>query len=152
MPTRRSSLILAATLAAAALAGCGSMQSSQPAASSWMNLTAQLTGAQEVPPKQVAGTGTADVQFDRDTGTLRYTVTYSGLTGPLTGAHIHGPAAMGANAGIVVPFANGASPIRGEAKLTPAQAGDLMAGLYYVNLHTAANPGGEIRGQLAIKR
>ena len=79
-------------------------------------------------------------------------MTYSGLTGALTGAHIHGPAAAGANAGIVVPFANSPSPIVGEAKLTPAQAGDLMAGLYYVNLHTPGNPGGEIRGQLALKR
>jgi Cu/Zn superoxide dismutase len=151
MPTRRISLILGATALAATLAGCGSM-SAGPPATMWMNFTAQLSGAKEVPPKQVAGTGTADVQFDRDTGTLRYTITYSGLTGPLTGAHIHGPAAATANAGVVVPFANAASPIRGEAKLNPTQAGDLMAGLYYVNLHTAANQAGEIRGQLMMRR
>jgi hypothetical protein len=147
---RRHTLLLGSLAAAAALAGCGSMQGAP--AGNWVNLAATLTGAQEVPPKQVSGTGTADVQYDRDTGTLRYSITYSGLTGPLTGAHIHGPAAMGANAGIVVPFANSASPIKGEAKINPTQAGDLMAGLYYVNLHTAANPGGEIRGQLALKR
>ena len=152
MPTRRIAFILGATAVAAVLAGCGSMHTSSPPATMWMNFSAQLNGAQEVPAKAVSGSGTAEVQFDRDTGTLRYTINYGGLTGALTGAHIHGPAASGANAGVVVPFANAASPIRGEAKLNPTQAGDLMAGLYYVNLHTAANPGGEIRGQLMMKR
>jgi hypothetical protein len=151
MPTRRTTSILGAAILAALLAGCSAM-SNAPPASMAITLGAQLTGAQEVPPKAVTGTGTADVSFDRDTGTLRYVVTYSGLTGALTGAHIHGPAGMGANAGIVVPFANVVSPIRGEAKITPAQAGDLLAGLWYVNLHTAANPGGEIRGQLTMRR
>lgn len=114
-------------------------------------LTAQLSGAQEVPPRAVSGTGAAEVQYNKDTGMLRWTVNYSGLTGPLTGAHIHGPAGPGANAGILVPFANSASPITGEARITPAQAGDLLAGLWYVNLHTAANPPGEIRGQLRLR-
>jgi hypothetical protein len=64
-------------------------------------------------------------------------------------AHIHGPAAVGANAGVVVPFkAPVTSPITGTATLTDAQMADLEAGKYYANVHTAANPGGEIRGQL----
>ena len=66
-------------------------------------------------------------------------------------AHIHGPAEPGANAPPVVPFANAASPISGTATLTDAQAADLMAGKYYVNVHTAANRGGEIRGQIVAK-
>ena len=74
---------------------------------------------------------------------------YSGLSGPVTGAHIHGPAASGANAGIVIPFTGDlASPIKGSATLTDAQIADLEAGKYYVNLHSAANKSGEIRGQL----
>ena len=150
MFNRRHTLAIA-VLAAATLAGCA-MQQPQQRASSVTQFAAQLSGAQEVPPKNVPGTGQAEVSYDRDTGTLRWRVTYSGLTGPLTGAHIHGPAAAGANAGIVVPFANGPSPLVGEAKITPTQAGDLLAGLWYVNLHTAANPPGEIRGQLAMKR
>jgi hypothetical protein len=137
---------LAAGLAAA-LAACAS----KPAANVAM-LTATLSGAQEVPPNTRTGTGSAEVRYNRDTGMLSYKVSYSGLSGPVTGAHIHGPAGPGANAGIVVPFGNaGASPITGEAKITPAQAGDLMAGLWYVNLHTAAHPPGEIRGQLRLK-
>lgn len=71
-----------------------------------------------------------------------------GLSGPATAAHFHGPASAGANAGVVVPFANAASPIEGQATITAAQAADLMAGRWYANIHTAANPGGEIRGQM----
>ena len=74
-------------------------------------------------------------------------------TGPATMAHIHGPAAKGANAGVVVPFpgAPGQAAVEGKAKLTPTQYGDLAAGLYYVNVHTAQYPGGEVRGQLMRK-
>ena len=71
------------------------------------------------------------------------------MTGPVTAGHFHGPAAAGANAGVVVPFAGSlASPITGSATLTDPQIADLKAGKWYVNLHTAANPGGEIRGQV----
>ena len=80
---------------------------------------------------------------------LTYTVTYKDLSGPATAAHFHGPAAAGANAGVVVPAAAPlASPIKGEATLTDAQAADLAAGRWYFNVHTAANPPGEIRGQV----
>ena len=76
-------------------------------------------------------------------------VTYSGLSGPVTAGHFHGPAAACANAGVVVPFTGSmASPIQGQAVLTEAQMADLVAGKWYANLHTAANPGGEIRGQV----
>ena len=84
--------------------------------------------------------------------TLTYTVKYEGLSGPAVAAHIHGPADPGANAPPVVPFANAASPITGTATLTDAQAADLKAGKYYVNVHTAANKGGEIRGQITAKK
>lgn len=96
-----------------------------------------------------AGKGTATATLDTATKTLTWTVDYSGLSGPATGAHIHGPAAPGANAGVVVPFTgNLASPIKGSATLTDAQIADLEAGKWYVNIHTEANKPGEIRGQL----
>ena len=97
----------------------------------------------------VKGTGMADVKLDTATNELTWKVTYSGLTGDATAAHFHGPAEVGQNASVVVPFKGPlASPINGKATITPGQAADLVAGKWYVNIHTAANPGGEIRGQV----
>ena len=109
---------------------------------------AMMTGAQEVPANTTAGKGEATVTLDTTAKTITYNVTYSGLTGPAGAAHIHGPAAPGTNAPVLFPFANPASPITGTAPITDAQIADLTAGKYYVNVHTAANKGGEIRGQL----
>ena len=95
------------------------------------------------------GKGTGTFTYDPATHALTYNVTYEGLTGPAAAAHIHGPAEPGANGPPVVPFANPASPITGTATLTDAQAADLAAGRMYFNVHTAANPNGEIRGQMA---
>ncbi len=72
-----------------------------------------------------------------------------GLSGPATAAHFHGPAAAGANAGVVVPIGNNPpSPTTGSATLTDDQIKDLEAGKWYANVHTEANKGGEIRGQM----
>ncbi|HEY0202600.1 MAG TPA: CHRD domain-containing protein [Acetobacteraceae bacterium] len=108
-----------------------------------------MAGATEVPPKTTDGKGTATASLDTATKMLTYQVDYSGLSGPATAGHFHGPAEPGANAGVVLPFAApAASPIKGTATLTDAQMADLMAGKWYANIHTAANPGGEIRGQM----
>jgi hypothetical protein len=109
---------------------------------------AELKGSQEVPPTESKGTGTAKLSYDKATKTLKWTVTYSGLSGPATAAHIHGPAEPGKNAPVAIGFAKAESPIEGSATLTDAQAADLAAGKFYINVHTAANKGGEIRGQL----
>ena len=112
-------------------------------------MKATLNGASEVPPVTTAGKGTADVDFDPATKKLSWKVTYSGLSGPATAAHFHGPAEPGKNAGVAVAIPNAASsPAEGTATLTDAQAADLAAGKYYINIHTAANPAGEIRGQV----
>ena len=114
-----------------------------------INFKADLSSASEVPPVTSAGKGTATASLDTATKMLTWSVTYSGLSGPATAGHIHGPAAPGANAGVLVPFSgNLASPIKGSATLTDAQISDLEAGRTYMNLHTADNKGGEIRGQL----
>ena len=110
---------------------------------------ATLSGKSEVPPTTSAGTGSADLDYDAASKKLTWKVTYSGLSGPATAAHFHGPAEAGKNAGVAVPIANaGSSPVEGSATLTDAQAADLMAGKLYINFHTAANPAGEIRGQV----
>ncbi len=110
-----------------------------------------MNGATEVPAKTTDGKGTATATLDTTTKVLTYTVEYSGLTGPATMGHFHGPAEPGANAGVVVKFDSPVSPIKGTATLTDAQMADLMAGKWYANVHTAANPGGEIRGQMIKK-
>jgi CHRD domain len=114
-----------------------------------ISYTLALKGSEEVPPTNSKGIGAAEIYFDTATKQLKWKVTYSGLTGPAIMGHIHGPAEPGKNAPVVVPFGSAAaSPIEGSATLTDAQAADLMAGKWYVNIHTAENKGGEIRGQV----
>lgn len=111
------------------------------AANHEVKMTADLSGGQTVPPVQTAGKGAATVMFNKDNNELSWTVTYSGLSGPATMAHFHGPAAVGANAGVVVPFqGNVESPIKGKATITAAQAKDLLAGMWYINVHTQKKP------------
>jgi len=111
-----------------------------------------LSGAQQVPPVETSGSGTADLTYDAATRVLTWSVTYSGLSAPATMAHFHGPAAAGANGPVTIWISNKGSavesPIKGEATLTPEQAAQFTAGEWYVNVHTSAHPGGEIRGQV----
>jgi hypothetical protein len=112
-------------------------------------MKATLDAKSENPPNSSAGKGTADVDYDAATKKLTWKLTYSGLSGPPTAAHFHGPADPSKNAAVAVAIPNpSSSPVEGSATLTDAQAADLMAGQYYINVHTAANPGGEIRGQV----
>ena len=129
------------------MAGCSMM----PTNANTTKFGATLTGAAEVPPTTSTGTGTLEATLNKDTSVLTWKISYSGLTGPATAAHFHGPAMAGANAGVVLPFASATSPIEGTATLTAAQVADLTAGKWYANVHTAANKGGEIRGQVMVK-
>ncbi|UCI09833.1 CHRD domain-containing protein [Mesorhizobium sp. B1-1-8] len=119
-----------------------------PAMADMVKYKATLDGGQQSPPVTTKGKGTATLTFDTTKKKLTWNVKYSGLSGPATAGHIHGPADMGANADPVIPFKKLKSPIKGSAMLTDAQAADLEAGKYYVNIHTKANPDGEIRGQI----
>ncbi len=154
----RSTSIVRTTLLAAALGSTfvigacssGPMSHSSMPMMATQTMRASLSSAAEVPANASAGTGTLTATFDKGTSVLKWRVTYSGLTGPASAAHFHGPALPGANAGVVVPFPSAASPAEGSATLTPAQVTDLMAGKWYVNVHTAQHPGGEIRGQVLV--
>lgn len=120
-----------------------------PAYAEMQTYKAELKGSNQVPPLDVKGAGTLTGTYDTATKKLTWTATYSGLSGPATAAHFHGPADAKTNAGVVVPMkGNLASPMKGEATLTDAQAADLQAGRWYYNIHTDAHKGGEIRGQV----
>ena len=93
------------------LAGCGAMKPSAMKPSNMVTLTAQLSSASEVPPTVSSGTGTADAWLNKDTNVLKWKVSFSGLTGPATAAHFHGPAARGAKAGVVFPFTAKTRPL-----------------------------------------
>jgi hypothetical protein len=152
MPTRRQlafiSLAVISTLTVATLTGCGVLDRQ----SNLVAFTTQLRAANEVPPNASRGNGSVDAVFNKDTNLFRWKVNYTGLTGPATAAHFHGPAAIGANAGVALPWPGPIhSPMEGSATLTAAQAADLMAGRWYANIHTAANPGGEVRGQMTAR-
>jgi hypothetical protein len=130
------------------MAGCALLALAGSPFAAEMMMKTELSGAQEVPPVESAATGTADITYDDASKTLTWTVEYSGLTGPATAAHFHGPAPEGENAGVAIPIDDLESPMEGSATLTDEQAQQLTDGLLYVNIHTEANPGGEIRGQV----
>jgi len=120
-----------------------------------------LSGAQEVPAAATTATGEATVVISADDSTIWYVVQYSGLSGSLAAAHIHTGAA-GANGGVILPLVASASPMVGTltaANFTASGSitsfsqavGAIKAGTTYVNLHTAANPGGELRAQVVAK-
>jgi len=113
-----------------------------------VHFAATLTGGEEVPPNASAGKGELSAELETTEKTLAYRATYTGLSGPAVAAHFHGPAAPGENAPPVVMIKNPASPIGGAVLLSNDEAADLLAGKWYFNVHTQANPGGEIRGQL----
>jgi hypothetical protein len=136
-------------LALACLAGVTSASVTQAAP---LSFTVQLTGSQEVPPVTTPGKGTADLSYDPSTRLLIWTVTNSDLSSAATMAHFHGPAPAGKNADVQIWISKrntpATSPIKGQATLTPAQAQQLMAGDWYINVHTVDHPAGEIRGQV----
>jgi hypothetical protein len=141
MMTRLLSTIMATLALGAAVA-------TTPALAETVAFKAALKGSEEVPPTTGSGSGSVDATFDTASKKLSWKGTYAGLSGAATAAHFHGPAEPGKNAAVAVPAPAPATPFEGTATLTDAQAADLMAGRYYFNIHTAANPGGEIRGQM----
>lgn len=114
-----------------------------------------LSSDQEVPANSSAATGTADISYNKDSKTLTYTVTYSGLTDKASMAHIHGTAAKGANAGVkhdltgvLQKETSGSFTDSVKIDASGIAEDSLISGFYYFNIHTPKNPGGEIRGQI----
>ncbi|MFM0629254.1 CHRD domain-containing protein [Paraburkholderia xenovorans] len=112
-----------------------------------------LTGAQQVPPVQTPGSGTANLTYDAGTRVVTWNISFGGLSSQATMAHFHGPAPAGKNAGVKVWLSQKGnmemtSPISGQATLSPDDAKMFEAGDMYINVHTKTNPNGEIRGQV----
>ncbi len=144
---RRLIYFPAMIIACFSIAGC---KKSSTTVDPNITFKATLNAANERPtPNGSAGTGSSTLVFNNDTKIFTVTTSYSGLTGPATLSHIHKGDATVAGP-IIFSFSNVTiSPIvYTSAALDATQEADLKAGNYYVNVHTAANPGGEIRGQL----
>jgi len=134
-------LVLA--IAAVVLAGCSSMPAWMPGSGA---IKVSLTGAEEVPPVSVPGSGSGSFRVAED-GTITGSVTTKDVQGTM--AHIH-RGAKGVNGPVIVPLDKNGDTYTAPAgrKLTPDQINDLKAGNLYVNVHTNRNKGGEVRGQL----
>nr|MDP2192365.1 CHRD domain-containing protein [Rhodoferax sp.] len=140
--------VLATTVVAFAMVGCSVLQPDAHLAA----FSTQMTGLNQIPRVNTPATGRVDALLDKNTLLFRWKLSFTGLSGPATAGHFHGPAAIGANANTTLPFKNPIkSPLDGRAMLTPAQAADLLAGKWYINIHTTAHPGGEIRGQMILR-
>jgi hypothetical protein len=116
-------------------------------------LAADLSGAEVVPPAQTAGRGEFAAVYDRATRLLRWKSNVEGLYGEVLGASFNGPADLDQNAPVVIEWQSAAGRARyeGRATLTPSQASNLLAGMWYVNVRTRAFPQGELRGQITIR-
>lgn len=120
--------------------------------------TVSMTGAQETPAVTSSASGTAEVSYSKLTKTLTYKITFSGLAANASAAHIHGTAPAGYAAGVLQTFSGFPAATSGTysnsvlidgVKFTES---NLLAGLYYFNIHNATRPAGEIRGQIVLTR
>lgn len=112
-----------------------------------LQFEADLNGAQENPPVVTPASGTGSFTLNDAETQLTIHVEFSGLLAPQSGAHIHGPAAPGTNAGVIFPLPLG-SPVDAVWNIPAAHVANLKNGLLYVNIHSQLHPGGEIRGQI----
>jgi CHRD domain len=142
------SLSRRAVLLGVALASIGMIGMAQAATESFK---VELSGANQAPPITSSGTGTADITYDPATRVVTWSITYSGLSSPVTMAHFH-HGAVGKNGPVVIWLTQRgqsvSSPITGKATLSADQAKEFIAGEWYINVHTDDHPGGELRGQV----
>jgi hypothetical protein len=141
--SRRAVMVLVGMVSAAAVVG---MVQAAP-----QSFSVPLSGAQQIPPVTSPGSGTANFTLDPATGTLTWSITFSGLSSGATMAHLHNGTAGKNGPPVLWLSTRGtppSSPITGSATLTPAQAAQLKAGQWYVNVHSKDHPAGELRGQV----
>lgn len=160
--------LLVGIISAVTIAACGDDDPVAPV-SKKITFRATMTGASEVPVNTSAGTGTFTAILDTSTNVLTYTGTFTGVGTNVASGHLHGPAAAGANAGVILNFATltggqlttgattgtvaGTVTLNASTQISTTVNGDslrklILAGLTYVNIHTTGIGAGEIRGQL----
>ena len=135
-----TALVLSASLGATTLANAATF-----------DFVATIDGAQAGTTS--SATGSATMTYDDATGEFSWDIAWTPLEGNITVAHFHGPAEPGVNAGVQVNFGSISgltSPSIGSATIDAGQAADLLAGLWYINIHSDIEPGGEIRGQVEL--
>jgi hypothetical protein len=125
---------------------------STPASATIINLIASMDGAQANAGAGTGspGTGTGNITLDTNTNLLSWSISWSGLIGTPTLMHFHGPALPNQNAGVQVNTGVAGPPVVGNAVISDLQEADLLAGLWYLNLHSTAFAAGEIRGQVVV--
>lgn len=159
-----SALLTLLTLSTLTFSSCEEDDLDQEAL--YQNKTIAMSGAQEVPAVPTAASGTIDAEYSKLTKTLFYTVYWNNLTGPVAAMHIHGLADPGSNAGIVQNIITASNGITTPNATRFGTSGsfaasmyvdgvaikeeDVLAGKFYINIHTATYPGGEIRGQIVL--
>ena len=124
-----------------------------PRFSSELLFATKLTGANEVPSVTTDAIGVASFLLNENRDAISVNVSTNGLSGDITGIHIH-KAAAGSNGDVVFDLTSAIQDNRVSMELTGfnnTQLADMFSGQYYLNVHTAANPGGEIRGQIALE-
>jgi hypothetical protein len=136
------------------VAGCDDDDDDNTPNADMYNISATLNGANEKPnPITTNGTGTVTGTYNATTNSLQYSVSWTGLTGTASAGHFHGPASATAVASPIIHFnlvnSGTAGTANGTITLTDAQETDFLGGMWYANVHTATNSGGEIRGQVS---
>ncbi|MGH9485793.1 MAG: CHRD domain-containing protein [Terriglobales bacterium] len=138
-----------------ALAGVACFVLAGSATAATMSFKVPLSGAQQVPAVMTPAKGTADLTWDPSTRTVKWHITYSNAASAITMAHFH-DGAMGKNGPVKIWLTKKgspvASPIDGEATLTPDQAKQFEAGMWYINVHSKDHPSGVIRGQVKMPK
>ena len=116
--------------------------------------TVAATEAQEVPAPPLPSGGTASglVTVDTNTNTITYNITCSSLNGTINNAHFHGPAAPGVAAGVKISITADVvgNTIVGSKTFLEADQASILAGLFYLNVHTTQNPAGQVRDQIVL--
>ena len=148
MRLRRFASFSPLTAVAAAVAVTIALSLGATPAEANVNVPIDAAQASESAEAGASGSGKGIVSFNPDTNILSWDITFSGTQGDFSSAHFHGPAGKGVGAGIQVTIPGTGSPLVGSEEIDAGQKADLLADLYYINIHTTHSPNGEIRGQV----